>query len=519
MVNPRDCHGPAARYPRLVQNATQRVQDTSLAGHVRRRAWILSAALGCIPYLATAKSQPARPAVPPAVETLLAASGLPLSSFGLLVQPAGGSSRELVSLNADQPLQLASTTKLVTTLAALDLLGPDYRWRTRACLDGMLHGGRLLGDLVIVGGGDFSLSSEGLRRWFAELRERGLREIWGDIVLDRFAFHLTEDDHANTPPPTPDQPGHARPDALMLDEGVLRVALHAGPKRTTQVRLVPGQSDLAVINRVTGGSGCSATAELEEANLDSRLVIRGAWNPACGDREIAQLAIPHAELTHGAVAELWRDAGGGRIRGRVRSRVGAEPDTSMLRGLDGDPLQPWATLSSPPLSSLIRDINKSSDNLAARSVFLSLAGEFPQRAATLPAARERVTAWLRGLSLNDDDISVDNGSGLSPTEKGKPRALVQLLLSAWQGPNSRAFVDSLPIAGVDGTLARRMANGPATGRAHLKTGTTSGARALAGYVNARSGRSFAVAAIVNHPNAASATPVLDGVIEWLATNG
>jgi len=297
------------------------------------------------------------------------------------------------------------------------------------------------------------------------------------------------------------------------------VALQAGPKRSTQVRLVPGQSELAVVNRITAGSGCSVTAQLEESNLNPRLVVRGAWNAACGDREIAQLALSHVELTQGAVAELWRDAGGGRIRGRVRNRVGAEPDTSVPRGLDGDPLQPWATLSSQPLSSLVRDINKSSDNLAARSVFLSLAGEFPQRPATLPAARERVTAWLRGQGLKDDDISLDNGSGLSPTEKGKPRALVQLLLNAWQSPYAQTFVDSLPIAGVDGTLGRRMAYGPAAGRAYLKTGTTSEARGLAGYVKAHRGRTYALAAIVNHPQAAAATPVLDGVVEWIAANG
>jgi len=499
-------------------------RDIEVAGCTPgRRTFVLGAAFACIPGVSRAnngaKPQTGPLALPSAVLALIAASGLAPTSFGLQVQPISAPTKPLISLNANLSFQLASTTKLVTTLAALDLLGPDYRWRTQAYLDGMLYGGRLLGDLVIVGGGDVSLSSEGLRTWFTELRERGLHEVWGDIVLDRFAFNLTDDDHANTPLPTPYHPGYARPDALMLDEGVLRVALHAGPKRSTLVRLVPGQSDLAVINRLTAGGGCSATAQLEEANLSSRLVVRGAWGPACGDREIAQLALAHTELTQGAVAELWRDAGGGRIRGRVRNRVGAEPDTSVPRGLDGDPLQPWATLQSPPLSSLIRDINKSSDNLAARSVFLSLAGEFPQRAATLPAARERVTAWLRGQGLNDDDISVDNGSGLSPTEKGKPRALVQLLLNAWQQPYAQAFVDSLPIAGVDGTLGRRMANGPAAGHAHLKTGTTSESRALAGYVKAQSGRTYAVAAIVNHPEAASATPVLDGVIEWLAANG
>jgi len=96
---------------------------------------------------------------------------------------------------------------------------------------------------------------------------------------------------------------------------------------------------------------------------------------------------------------------------------------------------------------------------------------------------------------------------------------VKLLLDAWQGPHAQTFVDSLPIAGVDGTLGRRMASGAAAGRAHLKTGTAGEARALAGYVRCRSGRTHAVAAFVNHPDAASATPTLDAVIEWVAANG
>lgn len=457
-------------------------------------------------------------ALPAPVLALFAASGLPTSSFGLLVQPADRPARPFVSWNADLAFQMASTIKLVTALAALDMLGPDYRWRTHAYLDGALLDGRLLGDLVIVGGGDVSLSSDGLRAWFAQLRARGLREVWGDIVLDRYAFSLQEDDHASTPPPEPTHPGYARPDALTLDEGVLRVALQPAAKRPATVQLSPGQSGLRVVNRVRLGSRCSATARLEPSVDDSRLVVRGEWAATCGDKQIAQFALPHAEFTERAVAELWREEGG-RLRGRVRNRHDDELEPAVPRALDGNPLEPWDSLASPTLSVLVRDMNKSSDNLVARTLFLSLATGFPQQPATLPEARARLAHWLHAQGMSDDDIVVDNGSGLSRSERGTPRALVKLLLGAWRGPNAQAFVDSLPVAGVDGTLGRRMTDGAATGRAHLKTGTTAEARALAGYVRCRSGRSQAVAAFVNHPDAGSATPTLDAVIEWVATNG
>src|SRR5262245_62169212 len=367
---------------------------SEIAGHkVGRRALILGTALASLPRLTSAATVSKPPTtqlvLPSSIQALIAASGIPSAAVGLQVQPISRSAKPLISLNAETPLQLASTTKLVTALAALDLLGPDYRWRTQAYLDGMLYGGRLLGDLIIVGGGDAGLSSNGLRDWFAELRSRGLREVWGDIVLDRFAFNLLDDELANTPPPTHNPRGYTRPDALMLDEGVLRVALQTADKRPAAVQLRPAQAGLEVVNQVRPGSRCSASAHLEPNPFDARLVVRGEWAAACGDKEIAQLALPPGELTERAVAELWREEGG-RLKGRVRDRLATERETPVPRSMDGDPLEPWHGLASLPLSSLVHEMNKSSDNLLARSLFLSLADDFPLQTATLPAARARV---------------------------------------------------------------------------------------------------------------------------------
>jgi D-alanyl-D-alanine carboxypeptidase/D-alanyl-D-alanine-endopeptidase (penicillin-binding protein 4) len=167
---------------------------------------------------------------------------------------------------------------------------------------------------------------------------------------------------------------------------------------------------------------------------------------------------------------------------------------------------------------MIREMNKTSNNLAARNLLLSLS---PQASVTqtLRGAQERVHAWLRTQGLSDGDIRIEVGSGQSRAERGKPRALVQLLSQAWRAAAGKALLASLPIAGVDGTLAHRMRHGAATGHAHLKTGTLSDTRALAGYVYARSGKVYAVAAMVNHPNAARATPALDAFIEWVVNNG
>ena len=190
-----------------------------------------------------------------------------------------------------------------------------------------------------------------------------------------------------------------------------------------------------------------------------------------------------------------------------------------VTGADGEPQRPLSVHLSPPLSEVVHEINKRSDNVAARHLMLSLSRGFPAQPATLARARERLDRWLLRQGLRSGDIEIDNGSGLSRAEQARPAALVKLLRAAWTGDARRTFVDSLPVAGVDGTLAHRLQAGPATGQAFLKTGSLLDARALAGYVRARSGRVHAVALFVNHPAAPRATAALDAVIEHLALHG
>lgn len=418
----------------------------------RRRAW-LAAALGSglgaglglgRPALASqgrpGRSNPSSWA--DELPRLLQGCGLPAAHLGLCVAPVDGGA-DLAALNADTPFVLASTAKIVTSLAALELLGPRFRWRTLAFGTGPIEGGRLRGDLLIVGGGDPRLGAPELRGGLQQLRRQGLIEIGGDLVVDRSAFHLHEHDHIGTPPPGPDRPHHARPDAL-------------GGLSTPQVA--------------------------------------GLWHEVGG-----QLACSVREL-------------------RSDERPAGQARLPLFDGR-GELLLPLATWTSPPLPEVVREVNKNSLNLAARHLMLSLAHGFPLQAATLQQARERLHQWLLRQGVARGDIELDNGSGLSRAERGKPRAMVQLLQRAWASRESRLFVDSLPVAGVDGTLAHRLQQGAAMGQAFLKTGSLLDARALAGYVRTRSGRVLAVALFAHHPDAALATPAIDAVVERIARQG
>lgn len=458
--------------------------------------------------------------MPPPVLKALQGSGLPLASFGVYARPIDAA-RPVTAVNAEAPYVLASTAKLVTSMAALDLLGDHWRWRTHAFVTGPVSNGRLLGDLIIVGGGDTRLTSADLTSWMQRMRTQGLEEVWGDILVDRSAFTLRDGDHQHTPEPAPDRPHHLRPDALLVDGGVLQVTVAPTRGPLAEVQTVPSLAGVSLVNKVVMKGGCHASARWQPG-AKPQLAVEGSWGTGCGPRVLAMLPPTESGYATHVIAGLWREAGG-RLRGKVRGidLTGGQRDRTRLPffGADGEALLPWSTFASEPLPEIVREMNKTSDNLAARSLMLALARDFPVRTATLPRAQERVHDWLQRQGLAPGDIEIENGSGLSRAERGKPRALVQLLVNAWKSRQANAFVESLPVAGVDGTLQHRMQGGPAAGQAFLKTGTLLDARALAGYVRSASGTVYAVAALVNHPEAARATPALDAFIEWLAKSG
>lgn len=472
--------------------------------------------------------------LPPAVAAILRGSGLPANSFAFDVRPVDGADpASLVAFHAEQPFLLASTTKVVTSLAALDLLGPRHRWRTSAYATGPVVGGRLAGDLVIVGG-PVGLTGNELRRWFAQMRAEGVQSIAGDIVLDDVAL-LHERDPKQARTTERERAPDAPIDARTYNLGKLLVTVKPGAGERAVVSLKPRPANVLVVNDVLMGGGCAAWARWKSADEIAsgpplQLWVRGRWRPDCGVDDIAYVA-PPAELrlepelgnspalpiaAPRMVAELWA-AAGGSLRGHVVERdVAASPPRAAR----------WSSELLTPVGEVLREMNKTSNNEAARNVLLSLAPGGDAAAAAgglkvgaLKAAQERMRGWLRTQGLHDGDITVVLGSGQSRAERGKPRALVELLRNAWRGADSQTLVDSLPIAGVDGTLIHRMTSGAATGQAYLKTGTLSDTRALAGYVRAKSGRVYAVSMIVTDPAAAKGTPALDLLVEWIAKAG
>ncbi len=458
--------------------------------------------------------------LPAKVAELLKRAQIGSKDIALYAQ-AIDASDPLISINAQEPMVLASTAKLITALSALELLGPDYRWRTTAYLSTPLRQGRIDGDLILVGGGDPSLNDQQLLAWFGKMYKRGLREIGGDIVLDRQAFQHAEKDRANTPKPSWDNPHHVNPDAFLLNEGQLEVLLRSGA-RGLEVSLRPELPaitlELQIQNSTLACADRKRPVTIDWREADSSIVVGGEWSKDCSPQSFGLAPWSNAELSAQTVALLWRKAGGvldGSVSERV-AMVASKPSRAAPRPAVH---KAWMMIESAPLSELIKPINKWSNNVVSRQVFLSLSAEFPKRFASSESAQESLSSWLATRGLNTSEIKLDNGSGLSREERGHALVLARLLIDAWPSWIGRALRESMSIVGIDGTMGGRLKTSPVAGNAFLKTGSLNAVRAVAGYVRSASGKHYAIVANVNHEEAHRALPAIDAFIEWVYLNG
>lgn len=475
--------------------------------------------------------------LPAAVQTALKRAQLPADALVAYIIELGppGPPRGLPRLThrAQQPVNPASLMKLYTTGAALELLGPAWTWPTPVLTTGQVVDGVLQGDLILQGRGDPTLVIERLWLLLREVRQRGIHEIRGDIVLDGSAFMLNGAD-AGDPADFDGErfrPYNVRPDALLLNHKSVTLRFVPEPSRgvariSTDVNLAGVQIDSAV-PMVSGPCG-DWRGSLKPAFDDpGRIRLTGLYPVSCGEKTWPVAYAEPGSYNVRLIAEAWHEVGG-QLAGSVRN--GSAPVAA----------QPLFEATSPPLAAVVRDINKFSNNVMAQQLFLSLglvpAGTLPLPASTTTvatgevstpqtptgntadAARELVRAQVRSRAgCTDGEFSIDNGSGLSRQSRSSARCLGAWLQALWASPVMPELMSSLPLTGIDGTARRPGRNwGAALGRAHLKTGSLRDAMGLAGYVLGQSGRRYAFVAIVNHPSAGAARPVLDALVQWAA---
>jgi D-alanyl-D-alanine carboxypeptidase/D-alanyl-D-alanine-endopeptidase (penicillin-binding protein 4) len=437
-------------------------------------------------------------------------AGVPLDAVAIVVQEAG-KPRPLFAHDAGRPLNPASVMKLVTTFAALELLGPDYRWKTEAYLDGPLDNGVLHGNLVLKGRGDPKITVEAWEAFTMALRAQGLAAVDGDLVLDRSFFAPIAHD-ARAFDGEPLKPYNVGPDALLVNFKSVKFTFAPNAAGdATQLTAVPPLATVAVSAppRLTFGD-CgdwrgAVGATFVDRGTSADALFAGRYPATCGEREWWVSLLDHPNYVHAMFATYFREAGG-RFAGGWRD--GTAPKDAA----------PFVTLESPPLYDVVRDVNKLSNNVMARQVFLTLATATAPPPATTARATDAVLRWLARRNLKMPELVLDNGSGLSRAERISTGSLVRLLLAADASSVREEFASSLAVAAMDGTVQRRFQNGTVAGQALLKTGTLEGVRAVAGYVIDAEGRRFALAAIVNHANAGRAQGPLDFLVQWVYRN-
>jgi len=173
------------------------------------------------------------------------------------------------------------------------------------------------------------------------------------------------------------------------------------------------------------------------------------------------------------------------------------------------------TGKSQSLSETVRDINKYSNNVMARQLFLTLGINSGTIPATTASATNSIKQWLSIKGLVVPELALENGSGLSRIERISAGNLGAILLSAYASPVMPELMASLPVAAVDGTLRKRLKSAEVAGQAHVKTGSLSGVRSIAGYVLDAQGNRVVVVFLVNHTNAFNAQPAMDTLLSWV----
>lgn len=443
--------------------------------------------------------------LPQGVADALLKADIPAEAVSIYVQPLAGGA-PLLSVNAAQPMNPASTMKLVTSYAALESLGPNYTWKTAFWARGEVRDGRLDGDLIVRGGGDPYLTLE--RIWLMQraLREKGVREIGGNLVLDLNLYDLP-----------PMDPGAFDSEPLAAYNAV--PAPLVANFNAQYVRLVPNGEEVAIrpelplagvkfISRLQLTEGaCNGwrdgiLASMPDPALREIVVFEGVYPRTCGEKRLPLNLLGPAQNFAHVFRTLWEESGG-KWEGGVTSGI-APPDTP-----------PLLEFESPALADIIRPLNKHSSNVMTRMLFLTLGQEKFGAPATLGKSVAAMREALLADKLDFPELFLENGAGLSRDERISARNLGLLLLAAYRSPHFSELESALPIAATDGTLKKRFNGSAFTGHAHLKTGSLRDVRSLAGYLIDRNGNRLAVVMFVNHANADQSENAQAALLNWL----
>ena len=442
------------------------------------------------------------------------------------VRQGKNTSKNILDWRAEELMNPASTMKLLTTLAGLDILGPQYRWRTNLYTDGLIRQGTLKGNLYLQGTGDPKLIPEELSKLMKSLQALGVQKIDGNLFFDRSAYAPSVMEH-NTIDGESLRSYNVPPDPLLYSFRTLSFQL--GKSRTADfidISYSPALSQLKIDNQMqlvdrpcdNWKSNIRFNLDPEVPSKTDKLVLAqfsGAFPSSCRDVNYNVVALDANTFLTQGFAAAWELAGGTWAKAPT-GKDGVVPLAAKL----------LLQFEGINLANDVQDINKYSNNVMARQLLLTLALEKMGKPATPANGDLVIQSWLKQNSMEFSGLVIENGSGLSRNESISAGQMNQLLLTARNLSVGDIFYNSLPIAGTDGTMRTRLMTQlrkflhlKKKPEARIKTGSLADVRAISGYVISKSGKMYAVSSFINHPNAWRGLEAHDQLLSWLLEDG
>lgn len=403
----------------------------------------------------------------------------------------------------------ASVVKVLTTYAALLHLGYDYRWSTLFYYTGTINNGTLYGDLIVKPYGDPNLKHESIQAIAMQIKSKGINAIRGNIIIDRSFFNIGNQDTSGFDE-RPYIPYNAMPDSMMFNERVttLNITPHRGK---VKVETDFKDDSFKIINnaKVVYGSCRGSRAwpkiEINKEYEKPLIIVSGTISNRCPTREIKRVITKPYKSFFYALKEALQSVG-------VTNQSGLQLLTKPQNA------KPLFIYKSRTLEQSVAIINKESNNVMARQLMLTLGAYIYNRPSTLYKGRQAIETILakHGIDLTSQ-CHIDNGCGLSRTSKLRALDLSRVLISAYSRYGQR-WLNTLSIAGVDGTTKRRFKRSLIKNRGWFKTGTIKGVKNIVGYVRGKSGNLYSVVILVNCKKARYRAKMQNEIIEWLVKN-
>lgn len=398
-----------------------------------------------------------------------------------------GSNKSVYSYRDMTPMLIASNMKLVTSYVALKALSPSFRWQTQIAYSGTISGDQLNGNLYFIGSGDPTINTDTIYRLLESINTLGVKKINGDVIIDDHIFNSNVTSSELYPEPLASY--SADPAGLIINSNLSALTVRI---KNNQVNLNPDFKSYKIINKLTVSQqkyNCKDPSDYFSASKinDKTIQITGQIPKSCNNKQLPIYLLSNHNYDSYIIKRSIRNQNlefTGDIRFAPAPRSGLVTVTSNY---------------SPELSAIITDMNLQSNNLYAKTLFLSAGAYKTNNQNTYHDARQYYLSTLaNNFDFTELAAGLENGSGLSRSEKMTTAHMNQLLDVIYNGPYQQIILNSLPSPGKDGTLQREF---PAfANQFYAKTGSLSDTKAYSGYFFSPNGKKYSLSLVANNIN-------------------